>query len=86
MQNLSCDNELYFNSFAFSLALKQRLGATRKAKGRTIRKVMGGVGGGGGDFSSRRNFFSLPNSLFDFFRPSHEYFLGLIGVHEFFVI
>ena len=34
MQNLSCDmyNEFYFNSFAFSLALKQRLEATQKAK------------------------------------------------------
>ena len=40
-------------------------------KGRTIRKVMGG-----GEFSSRRNFF----------RPLHEYFLGLIGVQEFFLI
>ena len=34
---------------------------------------------------SRRNFFSLSNSLYEFFlRPWHEYFLGLIGVHEFF--
>ena len=33
-------------------------------KGRTIRKVM--VGGGGGEFSSRRNFFSLSNSLYEF--------------------
>ena len=32
-------------------------------KGRTIRKVMGG----GGGFSSRRNFFSLSNSLYEFF-------------------
>ena len=46
--------------------------------GPTIRKVMGG----GGDFSSRRIFFSLSNSLYEFFfRPQHEYFLGLIGVH-----
>ena len=35
------------------------------------------MGGGRGEFSSRRKFFSLSNSL-------HEYFLGLIGVHEFF--
>ena len=35
-------------------------------KGRTIRKVMG-EGGGGGEFSSRRNFFSLSNSLYEFF-------------------
>ena len=40
---------------------------------------------GGGEFSGRRNFFSLSNSLNEFFfRPLHEYFLGLIGVHEFF--
>ena len=32
-------------------------------KGPTIRKVMGG----GGEFSSRRNFFSLSNSLYEFF-------------------
>ena len=32
---------------------------------------------GGGEFSSRRNFFSLSNSLY-------EYFLGLIGMQEFF--
>ena len=32
-------------------------------KGRTIRKVRGG----GGELSSRRNFFSLSNSLYDFF-------------------
>ena len=49
-------------------------------KGRTIRKVRGG-----GEFSSRRNFFcyQIPCMKF-FFRPWHEYFLGLIGLHEFF--
>ena len=62
------------------------------SKGRTIRKVMGG-GGGEGEFSSRRNYFSSSSI---FFRPQHEYFLGLIGVvgflasdarmHEFFFI
>ena len=55
--------------------------AVFKSKGPTIRKVMGG----GAEFSSRRNFFSLSNSLYEFFfRPLHEYFLGLIGVQEFF--
>ena len=55
-------------------------------KGRIIRKVMGG-GGGEGEFSSRRNFFSLSNSLYDFFLGhSMNIFLGLIGVHEFFFI
>ena len=52
-----------------------------RSQGRTIRKVMGG---GGGEFSSCSNFFSLSNSLYDFFWPWHEYFLGLIGVHDFF--
>ena len=37
------------------------------------------------EFLSRRNFLSLSNSLYDFFfRPYHEYFLGLIGVYDFF--
>ena len=54
-------------------------------KGRTIRNVMGA--GQGGEFSSRRNSFSLSNSLYEFFfRPWHEYFLGLIGVQEFIFI
>ena len=34
-------------------------------KGRTIRKVM--RGGGGAGFSSRRNFFSLSDFLYEFF-------------------
>ena len=43
--------------------------------------------GGRGEFSSRRNLFSLSNSLYElFFMPKHEYFFGLIGVHEFFFI
>ena len=33
------------------------------SKGRTIRKVKGG----GGEFSSRRNIFSLSDSLYEFF-------------------
>ena len=42
-----------------------------RLKERTIRKVMGA----GGEFSSRRNFFSLSNSLHEFFfRPKHKYF------------
>ena len=50
------------------------------SKGRTIRKVMGG-----GGFSSRRNFFFVIKFLVSIsFRPLHEYFLGLIGVQEFF--
>ena len=42
-------------------------------------------GGGGGEFSSCRNFFFVIKFLvWIFFRPLHEYFLGLIGVQEFF--
>ena len=42
---------------------------------------------GGGEFSSPRNFFSLSNSLYEFFLGhSMNIFLGLIGVHEFFFI
>ena len=41
--------------------------------------------GSEGKFSSRRNFFSFSNSLYEFFfRPQHKYFLGLIGLQEFF--
>ena len=62
-----------------------RLGITKRNliyQGRTIRRVMGG--GGGGIFVPRK-FFSLSNSFINFsFRPQHEYFLGLIGVHKFF--
>ena len=36
---------------------------------------------GGGEFSSRRNFFLLSNSLYEFFLgQSMNIFLGLIGV------
>ena len=45
---------------------------------------MGGGGVGGEEFSSHWNFFSLSESMYDFFfRPWKEYFSGLIGVHEF---
>ena len=39
-------------------------------QGRTIRKVIGGGGGGGGwggELSSRKNFCSSSNSLYEFF-------------------
>ena len=43
------------------------------------------VYGGGGEFSSRRNFFWLSNSLHELFLGRRiNIFLGLIGVHEFF--
>ena len=54
--------------------------------------MAGGGGGGGGGGWGRgifepQEFFSLSNSLYEFFfRPLHEYFLGLIGVQEFFLI
>ena len=51
-------------------------------KGRTIRKVMGG---GEGNFRAAGIFFSLSNSLHEFFLGhSMNIFSGLIGVHEFF--
>ena len=40
------------------------------------------MGGGGGEFS--RNFFRYQIPCMNFFRPQREYFLGLIGVQEFF--
>ena len=46
--------------------------------GRT-NKVMGG--GGEGNWGI---LFSLPFPLYEFFRPVYVYFLGLLGVHEFF--
>ena len=53
--------------------------------GRTIRKVLPRVGGGGvGEFLSSRNFCPFQIPCMNFFRPWHEYFLGLIGVHDFF--
>ena len=40
---------------------------------------------GGGGFSSRRNLFSLSNSLYEFFLGhSRNIFLGLTGVQDFF--
>ena len=42
---------------------------------------------GGGGFSSRRNLFSLSNSLYEFFLGhSRNIFLGLTGVQDFFFI
>ena len=49
--------------------------------GRTIRKVMGGGGGGVG----QQEFFSLSNYLYEYFLGrSINIFLGLVGVHELF--
>ena len=43
--------------------------------------------GGGGELFSRRNFFSaIRFHVWIFLKPWHEYFSGLIGVHEFFFI
>ena len=45
------------------------------------------LSGGGGEFSSRKNFFSSSNSLYEFsLGHSMNIFLGLIGVQEFFFI
>ena len=51
-------------------------------KGRTIRKVMVGVG----NFRAAGIFFRFQIPWMIFFRPWHEYFLGLICVHEFIFI
>ena len=59
----------------------------RKAsfQGRTIRKVMGAGGGGGlGNFRAAGIFCVIKFIVWIFFKPWHEYFLGLISVHEFF--
>ena len=42
----------------------------------------GGGGEGGGNFRAAEIFLRYH---MDFFRPKHEYFLGLIGVHEIFI-
>ena len=47
-----------------SIGLEKSLKFTTLSKGRTIRKVMGG---GGGEFSSCRNFFSLMFPVNEFF-------------------
>ena len=49
-------------------------------QGRTIKKVMGGRG----IFEPQEFCFVIKFLVGIFFRPKHEYFLGLIGVHEFF--
>ena len=51
-------------------------------KGRTIRKVMVGVG----NFRAAGIFFRFQIPWIIFLRPWHEYFLGLICVHEFIFI
>ena len=56
-----------------SIGLEKSLKFTTLSKGRTIRKVMGG----GGEFSSCRNFFSL---MF----PVNEFFFCQDVVHEYF--
>ena len=41
-------------------------------------------GGGEGNFRTAGIFFRYQIPWMNFFRPWHEYFLGLIGVHDFF--
>ena len=41
-------------------------------------------GAGEGNFRAAGIFFRYQILCMNFFRPKHEYFLGLIGVHEFF--
>ena len=42
------------------------------------------MGGGVGNFGAAGIFFRYQIPCMNFFRPYHEYFLGLIGVHKFF--
>ena len=42
------------------------------------------MGVGGGIFELQEFFFVIKFFAWILFRPLHEYFLGLIGVHEFF--
>ena len=48
-----------------------------------LEKLWGG-GGGVGNFRAAGTFFVIKFLAWIFFRPQHEYFLGLIGVHDFF--
>ena len=43
-----------------------------------------GAGGGLGNFRAAGIFFRYQILCMNFFRPLHEYFLALTGVHEFF--
>ena len=46
----------------------------------------GRAGGGVGNFRAAGIFFRYQIPCMNFFKPWYEYFLGLIGVHEFFFI
>ena len=52
-----------------------------KVRDSTVRKAMGG---GGGILEPQDFFFVIKFLVWIFFKPWHKYFLGLIGVHEFF--
>ena len=46
----------------------------------------GGGGGGGWGILEPQELFFVIKFLVSFFRPYHEYFLGLICIHDFFSI
>ena len=73
----SCENDL--------LVANYLTGWSNGIRGGPLEKLWGG---GGGEFSSRRNFFLLYIKflVWIFFRSLHKYFLGLIGVQEIFLI
>ena len=78
----ACAKQFDANEELIRLVMTGRVAGNLSLRDRPLEKLWGG---GGGEFSSRRNFFSLSNSLYEFFfRPLHEYLLGLIGVHDFF--
>ena len=82
--SLQSPSQPFFGCHATLPRLRERL-----FEGRAIRKVFfGGGGGGDEEFSCHRNFFSLSNSLYEFFLghsmnffsfnfPSREYFFVL---------
>ena len=77
----ACAKQFDANEELIRLLMTGRVAGNLSLRDRPLEKLWGG----GGEFSSRRNFFSLSNSLYEFFfRLLHEYLLGLIGVHDFF--
>ena len=76
-------NGLIFNANFYSFSLTDSLPSDIPIRDGPLENLLGG----GGEFSSRRNFFSLSNSLYEFFLGhSKNIFLGLIGEQEFFFI
>ena len=68
----------------FFVLIGRELWSITVDNGRAIRIIMG-LGRVYGEFSSHINFFFVNISLcLNFFRPVRQYFLGVLGLHEFF--